>query len=261
MKTRDACLLSVLTLSCAAGCGHASYSPARDAGFELDPVMELNDDDVMKAYEAKPQLLEKMHLSVYSFDEKRAESLQTLVDEIPQVIGSYRLPSIMVDGKRRFERDDPYYQAPARPVSIKKLRLLAARAQSDVLVLFDYGYRYEQVPNGLVALAPLLVTTFFVPMADVMVESYLDAYVIDVRNGYLYSHLTTKARDETDYRNLFSEVHEELIEKQYLELEALTKTKIAKLFADGSQRAPKEPLRPEPPANAAAKAKPAAKSE
>ena len=83
----------------------------------------------------------------------------------PRVRGTYAIPPLMVTGERRF--DQPTHgriRREAKPPSIKKLRLLAARAKSDVLVVFDYGYRQRQVPNGWVATSVLLLPVLFVPM-------------------------------------------------------------------------------------------------
>ncbi|MBW2456285.1 MAG: hypothetical protein JRI68_17330 [Deltaproteobacteria bacterium] len=223
----------------ATGCGSAVYRPARDAGFELDPAFEINDDDVLKAYRARPQLPERVHVSYYSFDPKRTEEVGETVRAAPAVRSSYEIPGLLVTGKGRLHEEDSLhhgYREPERPLSIKKLRLLAARANSEVLVLFDHGYRTTSSANGWAVTGVLLFPLFFAPMADYEVESYLDAYVFDVRNGYLYAHLRSETRDEADTEMLLSDVVDELLADQWARLETVTRTKLAKLLADPSLR-------------------------
>jgi len=230
---------TLLFLATLTGCGMAVYQPARNAGFELDPAYEIDDEDVQKAFEARPQLPDQIHVAYFSFAAERADMSATL-EGSPRVRGTYAIPPLMVTGERRFDEPSPYYhpQDP-KPPSIKKLRLLAARAKSDVLVVFDYGYRRRSVPNGWVATAVLLVPMLFVPMADFEVESYLDAYVIDVKNGYLYAHVSSSLKDEADVEMIYSDVDEELTEEQWTRLETATRAKLARLFADPELKLPK----------------------
>jgi hypothetical protein len=187
-----------LSLACfllfSAGCGVSTFQPGRGAGFDLEAAKEINDDDVRKAFEARPQLSHPMRVAFYSLDVGKSDDIERSLRQVPGVQDVYRIPPLMVTGQRRFE--DPHRPQPSQELSIKKLRLLAARAQADVLVIFDYGNRVETSPNGWVALTPLLLPTFFVPFLDKKVESYLDTYVIDTRNGFLYAHLSSDEKTE-----------------------------------------------------------------
>ena len=78
----------------------------------------------------------------------------------------------------------------------------------------------------------LILPLFFAPMADHRVESYLDAYVIDVRNGHLYAHVSASFEDEDDLRLLFDNPADELREAQWSELEESMGDKLAQVFAD-----------------------------
>ena len=105
-------------------------------------------------------------------------------------------------------------------------------------MVFDYGYRQRQVPNGWVATSVLLLPVLFVPMFDYEVESYLDAYVIDVKNGYLYAHISSSLEDEADTELIYSGAGDELTEEQWARLEGATRDKIARLFADPQLQRP-----------------------
>ena len=236
-------LLLILALSTLTGCGAAVYQPARDAGFELDPAHEINDEDILEAFVARPQLPDEIHVSYFSFDPKHTEDMTATLEASPRVRGTYAIPPLMVTGERRFDQRVPsHHRQETKPPSIKKLRLLAARAKSDVLVVFDYGYRQRQVPNGWVATSVLLLPVLFVPMFDYKVESYLDAYVIDVKNGYLYAHISSTLEDTADTELIFSGAGDELREEQWTRLEKATRDKIARLFADPELQLPPEPL-------------------
>jgi hypothetical protein len=225
-------------LTICTGCGSSVYRPAQTAGFALDPASEIDDDDIAKAFAARPQLPEEVHVSYFSFDEKRAPTLAKTVAASSKVTGSYEIPSLLVTGKGRLDEEPMYPPAPAQAPSIKQLRLLAARAHSDVLVIFDYGHRVTSQPNALLATSILLIPAFFVPMTDYEIESYLDTYVIDVKNGYLYAHISSQARDVEDYESVFSDVDQEILEDQWKRIEQETRSKLDKVLADPELRLP-----------------------
>src|SRR5262249_23694666 len=116
------------------GCG-ASYMPGRTAGFDVDAAPQIDDEDIRKAFEARPQLPGTMRVAYYTFDPAIDKDVAATLAAIPGVTGVYRIPSLLVNGQRRFE------QGPSREVTVKKLRLLAARAHADALVVIDHGYQ------------------------------------------------------------------------------------------------------------------------
>lgn len=214
-------------------CGGAIYAPARTAGFQLDDPREIDDDDIAKAFLARPQLGDELRVAYYVFDENHAAEVEAMLDAAPAVVSTYRIPSLMVTGERRLDPRHPYATPERKPVRLKQLRLLAARARADVLVVVDYGYEVSKEANGWAALgAAALVPLLFVPWLDVEVKSYVDSYVIDVRNGFLYGHLTTEQEGEETQQTVHSDVDETLIESQLEVLLAQTQARLAKLVAD-----------------------------
>lgn len=220
----------------AAGCGTAVYRPPGAGQFELDPATEINDEDVKKAFEARPQLQQSYSVAYYSFDPARAEALEGMVRSLPGVRSVYRIPPLLVTGERRYAEHSPW--EPAKPVSVKKLRLIAARAHADVLMIFDHGHKVDRPPNGLIVFAIALVPMLFVPMSNLEVESYLEAFVIDTRNGYLYGHLTTDEKGGDSFLMLYSDRHNELIEEQWGELLKGTGARLRGLLEE--ERKPRE---------------------
>jgi hypothetical protein len=224
----------------ALGCGGV-HRPAESAGFELDPAQEINDEDVRKAFEARPQLGERVRVAYYCFDPARADDIGNMLAKIARVESSYRIPPLLVTGRRRFQEEQPWQ--PPREVSVKKLRLLAARAHADLLLVIDVGHRRGGV-NGWVALTPLLLPVLFVPFIDNTVESYAEVFAMDVRNGYLYGHLVSEERGGEPIATIYATPASEYVEAQWTELLAATSSKVTALL----EREARKPVAPAPAA-------------
>lgn len=217
----------VVGLSMLVGCGGAVYRPSEHAKFEIDATREVTDEDVEKAFEARPQLPESFKVAYYSFDTERTEDIEKMLTGVAGVVSVYRIPPLMTSGKRRNHRANRW--APPEEVSVKKLRLLAARARADVLVVVDAGYEQGEV-NGLVALNALVVPIFFTPWLDRTAESYLEAYVIDTRNGYLYGHVVTEEEGGDAFSTIYADP-DEVVEAHWAKMRADMGVTLSALFA------------------------------
>lgn len=190
MRTPVLRLLPYVVLALgAAACGSSLYQPSRVAHFAPDSAAEVDDDDIKKAFEAKPQLGDALNVAYFSFDPSKDADVEKAIRAVPGVASVYSIPALAVTGQHRFEDTQPYPPPAPVPLSTKALRLLAARAHCDVLVVVDYSRRTEVIANGWIALTALLIPTLFVPFRDIKVESAVDAFVIDTRNGYMYGHV------------------------------------------------------------------------
>ena len=218
----------------ASGCGVTAYHPGPATAFDAHPDREVTDEDIRTAFGARPQLGDRVRVAYFSYDPGRVEAIETTFRAMPRVEDVYRIPAVLVTGRRRYDEPRPW--EPAREVSVHQLRLLAARARCDVLVVFDYGHRVERRPNGYAALNVLLVPALFAPFVDARVESYLDAFVLDVRNGYLYRHTSASERGEVTRLNVWSEADRALIERQWAALLAATRRELDRALDEG--RAP-----------------------
>jgi hypothetical protein len=227
------------------GCGTSVYQPSRVAGFEANPAVEIDDEDIGKAFAAKPQLPDKPNVAYYVFDNEYAEGVDKMLGGVHDVGSKYRIPPLLVSGERRFGESSPYYARESQAVSIKQLRLLAARAHADVLVIIDYGYKVEHEPNGLAALGVAIVPLLFVPYMDMTVESYVDSYVIDTRNGYLYGHLETHEEASDDFHTIYSSADKDMIDAQFALLVERTGKLLSGLLAE-ERVVSKEPLVADP---------------
>jgi hypothetical protein len=207
-----------------AGCGAAVYQPSRTTGFELDQATEINDDDVRKAFDARPQMRDTVQVAYYSFDPTKSGDIETMLQALPGVSGTYRIPSLMATGQKRFE-ERPAWDPPV-PFSMKKLRLLAARARCDLLVVFDYGTKVDTSANGLAAFGILVLPTLFVPMFDVTAKSAMDSYLMDTRNGYLYAHVDAQKETLENFVTIYSSSGDRHVKEQWPRLLADTSTAV-----------------------------------
>ncbi len=191
--------LCILTMTWAlSACGTARVH-APDYTFSPDDARQIDDDSIARAFEAKPQLPAKFNVAYFAFEDSKSAEYESWLKQIEGVEGVYHIPSVWAGGQRRFQNARHTWppQQPKVP-SIKELRLLAARAHCDVLVVFDYGYHVKGDVNGWAALNILLVTPLFTPFLDQAESSYLDVYLVDVRNGYLYGSVATEESSMTE---------------------------------------------------------------
>lgn len=217
--------LVLLPLVLLTGCGAAVHQPSRSASFELDAAKQVDDEDIKKAFEARPQMAERPNVAYYTFDPARANDIEAMLKGTPNVASVYRLPPLLVTGQRRYDEPRPW-AAPPPEVSVKKLRLLAARAHADVLLVFDYGHQ-TGTANGWVALTPLVLPLLFVPFLDNSVESYLETHVIDVRNGYLYAHVTAEEKGGSSAETIWGRGTRPVVDELWTKLLASTRSKLA----------------------------------
>ena len=202
--------------------------PSQVARFDPDgsTPSEINDEDIKKAFEARPQLGEHVNVAYVSFDAAKNADVEKALRAIPAVGSVYSIPALAVTGAHRF---DDGWAAPAQPLSIKKLRLLAARAHCDVVIVVDYGYRTKVSANGLAALDVLLVPALFLPFREIEVQSYMEASIIDTRNGYLYGDVTSSRESKKSYQTIYAN-EDDLVAAQWGGLKVELQDSMAKVM-------------------------------
>jgi len=218
-------LFSLALLSTAA-CG-GIYMPSRVANFDPDGVAQIDDADVAKAFAAKPQMGERLNVAYFSFDSSKDADVEKAVHAIPGVSSVYDIPTLEATGRHRFDESP----VPAAPLGMKKLRLLAARAHCDVLVVVDYSRKTDVTANALAAFDVLLVPALFLPFRDVKVESAVDAFVVDVRNGYMYGHIALSKENVSRHRTIYQD-DDAIADEQWRSLSGDLATALAKLADD-----------------------------
>ena len=73
---------AALALAGLTGCG-ATYQPGRGAAFEMDAAAHIDDEDIRKAYEVRPQLPAEMRVAYYTFVPAAAKDLEAAIRALP----------------------------------------------------------------------------------------------------------------------------------------------------------------------------------
>jgi hypothetical protein len=227
-------LFFALSLSSLAGCGSA-YSASQGAKFEVDSAKEIDDDDVKKAFDASPQLGDKSRVAYFTFDDSKSDDVERMLKSTQHVESVYRIPALLVTGKRRFQETSPY--AAPQEVSVKKLRLLAARAHCDVLVVFDHGYKGGGA-NALTALNIVILPMLFVPFLSNETESYAQAHLIDVRNGYVYGEVQAEAQGGSKYVTIYGRTPKDVFEESWPKILTGVQGELEKRLTPGAKAPP-----------------------
>lgn len=218
----------------AAGCGTTLYQPGGALRFDPTAGTQVTEDDIRLAFEARPQMVTPSRVAVYSLDPERGNEVRAMVEGLDGVEDVYPISRLLVTGQRRYD-DQP--MEPER-LDVRDLRLISARAQCDLLVVVDHGYRIRRRANGLVAFNVLILPVLFVPFMDAEVESYLDAYVIDVRNGFLYGHVTSDEDGQRRRLTAWSEADQRLANEQWSALLDATRETLSQVIGAGAGREP-----------------------
>src|SRR4051812_28852009 len=106
--------LTLATIAALSGCG-GNYQPSRSVNFEMDREAEIDDEDIRKAFEARPQMpRSSMKIAYYTFDPEIVADLDKTLAALPGVERVYRIPPLLVTGQRRLNEGDMYMMGPPR---------------------------------------------------------------------------------------------------------------------------------------------------
>lgn len=179
----------ILLVLCALS-AHAAGS--QEAYYPTSQVLEneqlqITDEDIAKAFDADPQLVLPLRVAWYNM------GTDSIVDQIQissvPVSQRYEIPKTLIEG---FLASGPSsYVRRTGPVTLNldALRLAAARAKCDLLVVVGLTSIVQKSPNLLAIFNVLLLPALFNPAFDIRVECTAEMYVIDVRNEYLYGQV------------------------------------------------------------------------
>lgn len=177
-------LLIMIFTGCAA---KLSYAPT--SSYSEGDNRDINDEDILKAFQAEPQIKLPTKIAWYNM------SRDSLIDLIQYkneqtIIENYNIPKTLVEGFQPLF-DKPYYgyYHSSNPINFKGVRLLAARAKCDIVVLVSSRFDEKRDINGWATLNILLLPALFTPYLNVEYKYAAEVFVFDVRNGYMYRHL------------------------------------------------------------------------
>lgn len=98
-------------------------------------------------------------------------------------------------------------------VDLMQLRSLAAQSHSDLILYVQPRHEIKGGANALALTYAGLIPMFFVPGNSVEVESSVDVYLIDVRNGFIYSSFRNRTSAEKRFVKInFSKHADKLID-------------------------------------------------
>lgn len=219
------------------GCARSySYSPT--SSYSEGDLRDINDEDILKAFQAEPQIRTPLRVAWYNM------SRDSLLHDIQYtdkqtVVKNYIIPKTLIEGLQPLFVPNYYYSP--KPINFKAVRLLAARAKCDIVVLVTSRLAERKELNGWAVFNALLVPALFTPYNHVFYRYSSEVFVFDVRNGYMYRHLKFEDQESEKYVHIW-EAHElalkakrKMIEKAALHM----RTELKGLFssaatADGS---------------------------
>lgn len=83
-----------------------------------------------------------------------------------------------------------------RAIRAMDLRAIAAQSHSDLILYVEPSHKVRTGANALSLTYAGILPMFFVPGNNVEVTSAVDVYLIDVRNGFIYSSYRNQTRAE-----------------------------------------------------------------
>lgn len=220
-------LFTSLALLALTGCGGVLSS--RRSGFavrDAHAVDDLSEAALSALIEARPTVGDGYRVAWLAVAPGHDEALATSLEGLPGQRDAHRLSPLVAVGRRRFD------DAAESEISIGTLRLLAARAHADVLVVVDHGWRSSRAPNGWAALSVLLLPTLFTPHLDADVETYVEATAIDVRTGAILGETSTTGTLRISNMTVWSTDDEDRAEAQIDTLFETTRAQLAGVLSD-----------------------------
>jgi hypothetical protein len=148
---------------------------------------DITDEDIRNAFEAEPQIRLPLRVAWYNL------GTDAILDQIVisdfEVESSYRIPKTIIEGFGAGTGYGTYSYFEPTTLNLRALRLAAARAKCDVLVLVGSSFRGDTSPNWLAVFNILIFPLLFNPAYNMSADYAVEMYVIDVRNEYLYGQI------------------------------------------------------------------------
>jgi len=179
-----------------------SYSPT--SSYSEGEYRNINDEEILKAFQAAPQL--KLPSKVAWYNMSRDSLINLIKFENEKTIsGNYDIPKTLIEGSEPLF-DYPYngYLNSAQPVNFKEVRLLAARAKCDIVILVTSRFEEKRNINAWATLNILLLPALFTPYWHIDYRYSSEVFAFDVRNGYMYKHLEYSDDKKETFVNIWT---------------------------------------------------------
>ena len=212
--------LQIISLMCLpfilAQCGSTTYmAPISQTNQSVQEELDYqySDSTIAEYFDRMPQLNVPIKISVFDAGKNpwhMAGDLEMLSD-VRHV--NYITPGLLrITGttqQRPYEYGSKYS---SNTVDLMQLRTLAAQSHSDLILYVQPQHEVRGGANPLALTYAGLIPMFVVPGNSVEVISSVDVYLIDVRNGFIYTSFRNQTRAEKKFVNInFNKYADELI--------------------------------------------------
>ena len=205
-------LLSIIFVQC----GSTSYvAPISQVEQDVQskPTYQYSDSTIAGYFEMMPQIKVPIKISVFDAGKNPwhiAGELESMQD-VRHV--NYITPGLLrltgTADQRPYLYGSRYLN---ESIDLMQLRSLAAQSHSDLVLYIQPSHEIKGGANALALTYAGILPMFFVPGNSVEVESSVDVYLIDVRNGFIYSSFRNQTRAEKRFVKInFNKYADELI--------------------------------------------------
>lgn len=172
-----------------------------------DSVFQYSDSTISAAFEQNPQIKLPLKVAVYDVGYESLSITDTL-EELESIQSITHISPGLVEGSRYYERiANPWYHRRISPPKTRpmQLRTLAAQAHCDIILFVGTHHVVYGDTNGLAWFYLPLIPMFFVKGNQIEVNSFVDMYLIDVRNGFIYNSYRTQATSRDKFVKINNE--------------------------------------------------------
>jgi len=177
-------IVSVILGGCAQ---QMSYTPT--TSYAEDEFRHVTDEDILRAFDAEPQLRLPTSIAWYNMGR---DSIMTMVQytDSATIAQHYTIPKALVEGvPPLLEAPYGYGYRMSEPINFNAVRLLAARAKCDLIILVTSQFAEQRELNGWAFANLFLVPALVTPYLNATYKYAGEMFVFDVRNGYMYRHI------------------------------------------------------------------------
>lgn len=166
-----------------------------------DSLYQYSDSTIASAFRQNPQINPPLKVALYDAGYESLQLTDTL-ETIKEIKSLTHISPALVEGSSYYERlSDPWYYSRREPpnTSPMQIRTLASQAHCDLIIYLGTHHEVYSDTNALAWFYIPLIPLIFVKGNQIEVRSFVDMYLIDVRNGFIYNSYRTQASSKDKY--------------------------------------------------------------